>query len=236
MTAFTKALALFSLLGALISFGLLVATWFAQGLIVSKAREYALESIRIRLEPVVELLENPKLAGKFPPSVEEKLREELAVYRSSPDKWLMKIAQGGGDRAAEFKFPEIKNPLARKGIGALTQRIAKAPEHFQKSYANLIFDLRVFFGTNVCALLLVTWLLFVARTAQMRHWLGAWSIILIISTVFWVYCYLNQSWTLSILFNDYFGWSYALLHAGTAVYLFYRIEPMLEVISPTEAR
>lgn len=234
MTTTTKVLAILSSLGALISAGLLISTWFAQSIIIEKAKDHAMESIRPRLEPVVKFLEAPKLMGKLPSSVEEKLRNELTDYQSDPKKWLLEISQATGERAGDFEFPEIKNPLARKGLDLLARNLSGAREHFRKSYNNLILDVRIFCGTNVVALLLATWLLVAARSPQMRHWLGAWSIVVLISTAFWTDAYLHQSWTWSILFNDYFGWSYATFHALTAVYLFLRIEPMLQANSPAE--
>lgn len=236
MTIPTKALAIFSLLGAFVSAGLFVSTWFAQGIIIEKAQDHALESIRPRLEPVVKFLENPKLLGKLPPSVEEKLHRELADYQSAPKKWLLKIAEKSGERAADFEFPEIKNPLVRKGVDVLKKSISGLSRHFRESYSNLILDLRIFCGTNALALSLATCLLFVARTAQMRFWLGAWAVVLIFSTAFWAYSYLHQNWTWNILFNDYFGWSYATLHLFTAGYLFCKMEPFLQVCSPADEK
>lgn len=234
MTGCTKALATINLLGALISVALFVATWFAQGFIVRQARQIAFETTRSRMEPVVKFLENPKVAGKLPASVEEKLRKEIADYRESPDKWLLEIAEGARDRAADFEFPEVRNPLARKGLDFLTNRIAQTRAHFRKSYASLILDLRIFSGTNACAFLIAAWLCFVARTRQMRYWLGAWSLILLVATMVAGYCYVGQSWRWNILFNDYQGWFYAAFHLGITIYLFLRILPMLEKSAPED--
>ena len=234
MTAFTKTLACINLIGAVISIALFVTTWFAQGIIIEKARNHALDATQALLMPVVKFLENPKLVEKLPASIEEKLRGELADYESDPKKWLMRIAEGTGDRAVAFEFPEIKNPLARKGLNLFTQRISGAREHFQRSYENLILDLRIFCGTNACAFVLAAWLLFVARTPQMRHWLGAWSVMLLVSTAIGIYCYITQSWLWSFLSNDYIGWSYPALNVFVAVYLFCYVEPLLQARSPAD--
>jgi hypothetical protein len=122
MTPFTKVLAFLSLLGALVSSALFVSTWFAEGIIIEKAKGHALETIQPRLETVIKFLENPKLVGNLPPSVEEKLRGELVDYRSDPERWLLKIAEKSGENAADFQSPEIKSPLARKGVDLLASR------------------------------------------------------------------------------------------------------------------
>ena len=234
MTTFTKALAAINLLGAVVSIALFIATWFSQGLIVATAKDYALKSTRKHLEPIVKFLEAPKLTGKLPDSVDEKLRGELSDYRQDPERWLLQIADGTRDRAADFEFPEIRNPLARKGLDFLTKRISQAAEHFRKSYANLITDLRIFCGTNACAFLIAAWLCFVAKTKTLRHWLGAWSAALLLATLLMIYLYIGQSWGWNIVFNSYYGWSYASMHVLIAIYLFYKAEPWLQTTMPIE--
>jgi hypothetical protein len=232
MTAFNKSLAAINLLGAIVSIALLMATWFAQGLIVGKAKEYALDATRKRLEPVVRFLEHPKLAGKLPASVEERLRGELADYQQDPERWLLEVAEASGDRAADFEFPEVRNPLARKGLEFLGQRVSQASEHFRKSYANLIIDLRIFCGTNAFAFLLAAWLCFVSKTKPMRYWLGAWSASLLLATLLGVWTYLGQNWFWNITLNSYLGWAYASLHALVTLWLFYKLEPTLRRTQP----
>lgn len=234
MTSFTKALAVINLLGAIVSISMFVATWFTQGMIVATAKKYALNSTQKHLEPVVKFLENPKLTGKLPDSVEARMLKELADYRDDPNKWLLEIADGTRDRAADFDFPEVKNPLARTGLAFLTDRVSQAAAHFKKSYVNLITDLRIFCGTNACAFLIAAWLCFVAKTKTMRHWLGAWSTALLLATILMNYFYVNQSWAWTIVFNRYYGWSYALMHALIAIYLFYKVEPGLRATMPLE--
>lgn len=228
MTVFTKALAAINLVGALVSIGLFVATFFAQGYIVRAAKNHALDSTRSRLEPVVRFLENPKLATALPSVVEERLEKELTEYHENPDAWLLRLADGTRDRAAaKMDFEEVRNPLARKALDSLNRRVSGAREHFRKSYANLIRDLRIFCGTNAVALLVAAWLLWVAKTRTARHWLGAWSVVLLMGTMIGVWLYLSQNWWRSVVFNHYYGWSYVAVHLGATVYLFLKTEPVL---------
>lgn len=235
MTCFTRALAAINLLGALVSIGLFIATFFAQGLIVETAKNHALDATRGRLEPVVRFLENPKLAIALPSAAEERLDKELAEYRSDPDAWLLRAADGTKDRAAaRMDFTEVRNPLARKALDSLNRKVSEAREHFGKSYSNLIRDLRIFCGTNAAAFLVAAWLLWVARTRTTRHWLGAWSVVLLMGTVVGIGMYVNQNWWQSLLFNDYYGYSYLAVNLGVAVYLFLRAEPVLWETRPVE--
>jgi hypothetical protein len=233
MTTLAKIFAGSNLLGAVVSLGLFVTTWFSEGIIIAKAREHALESTQTRLKPVIGFLENPKLTEKLPPPIEEKLRGELTDYQSDPEKWLLEIAEGSGERAADFEFPEVRNPLVKKWLAAITQRVSDAPDHFRRSFANLILDLRIFCGTNACAFSLAAWLLFVARTPQTRHWLGLWSMALLIATGTGMYFYINQDWVWSFLFNSYYRWSYPALNAFFAIYLFFRA---ISIIRPPSDR
>lgn len=234
MTGFTKTLAAVNLLGAVVSMALFVATWFAQGLIIQTAKDRALDATRSRLEPVVRFLEGPKLAVALPSPVEKRVKEELADYRRDPEKWLLEIAERGGGRAADFEFPEVKNPIARKGLEYLNRKISGAGEHFRRSYGNLILDLRIFTGTNACAFLLAAGLLCVARTKQMRHWLGGWSMALLVATLGSIWFYLGQDWAWNVVLNRHLGWAYASVHALTVIYLFYKMEPALQSKAPLD--
>ncbi len=233
MTGLTKALAAINLLGAVVSIGLFVATFFAQGFIVETAKSHALDATRSKLEPVVKFLENPKLAIALPSAAEKRVAEELSEYRSNPDAWLLRVADGTKDRAkARFDFKEVRNPLARRVLDSIDAKVSGAREHFSRSYANLIRDLRIFTGTNAVAFTVAAWLLWVARTKTMRHWLGAWSVLLMVCTLAGAWMYVNQNWGWSVFFNDYYGWSYLAINLGVTVYLFLRMSPTLWATRP----
>jgi hypothetical protein len=108
VTASTRLPAVLNLLGAVISLALLASTWFAQGIIVREARQFALSKTRTYLEPAI-----PKA---------EKISREIAAYRESPNEWLLEIAEGASDRARDFEFPEVRNPLARTALDFIYAR------------------------------------------------------------------------------------------------------------------
>ncbi|RYD36148.1 MAG: hypothetical protein EOP85_18475 [Verrucomicrobiaceae bacterium] len=168
----------------------------------------------------------------LPPKVKQKLDDELIAYEASPETWLLETAEGNRKRAAAFEFPEVRNPLARKALDSINRKVSGAREHFRRSYTNLIRDVRIFCGTNAVALLAAAWLLRVARTKTMRHWLGAWSVMLMVATGAGVLLYVNQDWWSSFIFSDYYGWSYLAINLGVAVYLFLRAQPTLWATRP----
>lgn len=220
MTGFTKALVAINLVGAVVSVGLFVATFFAQGFIVDTARRHALDATRSKLEPVVRFLEKPKLAIVLPSAAEKRLEKELEEYRRDADAWLLRVADGTKDRAAaRLDFSEVRNPLARKALDSIDGKVSGAREHFRKSYANLIRDLRIFTGTNAAAFLVAAWLMWAARTRPTRYWLETWSMVLLVVTLAGVWLYVSQDWWRSVLFNDYAGWGYLIVQLGMAVYL-----------------
>ena len=229
MTAATKVLAVLNLLGAVISGALLAATFFAQGLIIREAREFALDKTRAYLEPAIpkaeKVLNNPLVAKALPKSVEEKVEREISDYRESPEKWLLELAEGTRNRAGEFDFPEIKNPLARKALDSLTQRVAGARDHFKRSFANLILDLRIFATIHLVVLLVAAGLCFLARNPSLRFWLCVWSCSLLLTTLVSAGLYLGQNWLWVILMNRYQGWAYGGTHLAITVYFVCRAFP-----------
>ena len=225
MTTATKVLAAINLLGAVISIALLAATFFAQGLIIREAREFALNKTRAYLEPAIpkaeKILGNPLVAKTLPKSVKEKVEGEIADYRESPERWLLELAEGTRNRAGEFDFPEIKNPLARKALDSLTQRVAGAREHFKTSFANLIVDLRIFATIHLLVFGFAAGLCFLARTPRLRFCLGVWSCVLLLTTVTAAGVYLGQNWLWVILTNRYQGWAYGGTHLAITAYFVY---------------
>lgn len=229
MTTLTKSLAALNLLGGVVAISLLAATFFAQGIIVRQARQFALEKTRAYLEPVIpkaeKLLKNPLVAKALTASVEERLEREIADYRESPEKWLLEIAEGTRNRAGDFEFPEIKNPLARKALDFLTAQIAGARDHFKRSFANLITDLRIFATIHGVVFLMAAGLCLMARTSELRFWLCVWSCLLLVTTLMSASLYLGQSWLWTILTNRYQGWSYAGTHLLITGYFAVKILP-----------
>lgn len=229
MSLLAKTLAALNGLGAIASLALLIFTWNAESIIVEKATSVALEKTRAHLEPVIPrietLLAQPLVSRALPPAVRAKLESEISAYRASPGEWLTALASASHDRAAEFRFPEVKNPIARASLDFLVARLSGARAHFENSFGNLILDLRIFAFTNLVAFLIAGGLCFLAKTPRWRFWLTVWSGLLLASTLLSMFLYQEQSWVWNILMNRYKGWWYLGSHFFITLYLASKILP-----------
>lgn len=233
---FRKILLVLHLAGVALSIALLVSTFVAKGIITSKAREVAIGKSRGLSDPlaakVEETLERPVLGKLIRGGVREGLETELSDYRTNPDEWLVRLAEGGVERAKAFDFPELEHPLARKAVGALAQGVADLKGHLEESYRSLIFDLRLFAATNLIAFLLAAGLAWVAKTPRARHWLLGYSTIMLLAFVASIFLYVDQNWTWNLLRNHHMGWRYPSVLGFITLYGIVRVTPELFACRP----
>jgi len=226
------------LAGAALSVALVVSTFLAKGIITSRAQDFALEKTRVVSDPFAAQVENTlnhRVIGKLiPDSARERLATEVATYRTSPDAWLLRLSEGGADRARDFEFPDIENVLARKAVDALAKGVSGIKDHLDESYRGLIFDLRLFASTNVVAFVVAAWLSWIASTPRSRHWLLAYSSLMFFVFAASITAYLDQNWTWSLLTGSYMGWGYPATLGLTTFYGILRISPDLAQTEPAE--
>jgi hypothetical protein len=219
---FRPVLIALHLIGAALSIALLVSTYSAKSIITTKAKEMAVDKSRGFADPVAdklrETLDRPVIGKLIPGNVRERLEKELTDYEASAENWLKRLAAGGVNRAKEFDFPEIQNPLARKAIDALKGKVSDVRRRLDATYEGLIQDIRLFSITNLVAFLLAAVLCLLARTPRSRHWLLAYSFMMLCSAVVSIAFYVGQNWTWSILRNDYMGWGYPVVVGIVALY------------------
>jgi hypothetical protein len=231
MNVFTKTLTALNFLGAVISVLLFSSTFFAKGIITQRVQKIALEKTRAKLESAIpateKLLSNPIINKAIPEKAKEKLTQEIADFQSSPEEWMTKLVKGGRERAKDFDFPEIKNPIARKSLDVLKEKIEGAGDHFQASAAALVKDLRIFSGVNTCSFLIAAAMCFYAKTPTMRLLLGSWSAILLIATIMSINFYIDQNWVWKFMSNSYGGWEYLVGHLFITGFLTVRCGPEL---------
>jgi hypothetical protein len=217
-----KVLIALHLVGAALSVALLVSTYSAKSIITSKAKGIEVAKTRGFADPVAdnlrETLDRPVIGKLIPGNVRGHLEKELNDYEASAEEWLKRLAVGGVNRAKEFDFPEIQNPLARKAIDALKGKVSDVKARLDVTYDNLIRDLRLFAITNIVAFMLAASLGLLARTPRSRHWLVAYSSIMLGSMVFSIAFYVGQNWIWNILRNDYLGWQYPAVVGALALY------------------
>lgn len=233
-----KILIALHLAGAALSVTLLVSTFLAKGIITSKARQIAIDKSRSLSDPlatkVQETLDRRMIGKLIRGDVRERLESELAGYRTSPDAWLIRLAEGGATRAKDFDFPEIESPLARKAVELLTKGVSDLKEHMEKSYRGVIGDIRLFASTNIVAFGFAAWLSWIARTPRSRHWLLAFSGMMLVVFAISISSYLDQNWTWTILTGNFMGWGYPVLLGLLSLCTILKISPDLALSDPGE--
>ncbi|WP_193214456.1 hypothetical protein [Luteolibacter marinus] len=236
MSHFRKPLVVLHLVGAVISIALLVSTFLAKGVIISAAQRTAVEKTRSLSDPLAirlkETLDSPTLGKVIRGKTRERLEKELADYQASPDRWLDALVNGGAERAKAFEFPEIRNAIARKSVDAVAKGVAGLKDHMENSYRSLVFDIRLFFGTNVVAFLIAARLAWLARTPRTRHWLLPFSWLMLLMTAISIFLYTGQNWTWSLLSGNYIGWGYPLILGMSIAYGFFKVAPDLASRAP----
>lgn len=233
-----KILLALHLAGAALSITLLVSTFLAKGIITAKARQVAVDKSRSLSDPladkVQETLDRPMLGKLIRGEARERLESELADYRTAPEDWLIQLAEGGAGRAKAFDFPEIESPLARKAVDVLTKGVSDLKDHLEENYRDLIGDIRLFASTNIVAFGFAAWLSWIARTPSSRHWLLAFSGMMLVVFAISTSSYLDQNWTWTILTGNYMGWGYPVLLGLLSLCTIVKISPDLVLSDPGE--
>lgn len=231
-----KILIALHLAGAALSVALLVSTFVAKGIITSKARQVAVDKSRSLADPlaakVQETLDRPVLGKLIRGEARERLESELAGYRTAPEAWLIELAEGGAGRAKAFDFPDIESPLARKAVDLLTKGVSDLKDRMEESYRELIGDIRMFATSNIIAFGLAAWLCWIARTPRSRHWLLAFSGLMLVVFAISISSYLDQNWTWVILTGNYMGWAYPASLGILTLYSVVKISPDLALSDP----
>lgn len=228
-----KSLIVFHLTGALLSVALLVATFFAQGVIASNARAQVIERSRgsadVLAAKVEDALEGRISGALLRGEVRQRLEGELTGYRADPEGWLARLIEGGAGRAKDFEFPEIENPLARKAIDAVSKGVAGLEEHLAKSLRNLIRDLRIFSITNAVAFLFAGFFAWVAVTPRAMHWCSGYSFVMLVAYSVSIFLFVGRDWGWDLILNRHWGWFYTSALGLITLYLAVRITPDLAV-------
>jgi len=96
----------------------------------------------------------------------------------------------------------------------------------------LIGDIRLFASTNIVAFGIAAWLSWIARTPRSRHWLLAYSGLMLVVFAISISAYVDQNWTWTILTGNYMGWSYPVILGFVTIYEILRITPDLRRLDP----
>jgi len=187
-------------------------TFFTRGHLIRLAEDYVIDRTRPHADKLVEVAEQAvKTPGANLVLGEEVLqatRRELAEYRDDPRAYIARLVAANDVPAAAD--PGKDAPLKVKVLFWKDQ----IRSHFEKTLDQLLFDLRIFAGSNLVAALLAFGLAWRARPDRLRALLFVAGLLLA-SMAFTAYAYVDHMSYFKILMNSYMGWWYPALLALT---------------------
>ena len=143
---------------------------------------------------------------------------EIVEYRTNSRDYIGKLT---GQRVPTA-MRQFKNPLLIK----IAQWKSEVRDYYDKVLGRLIWDLRIFAGSNMVAAVIATWLAYrpKGKAAKKTAWL---SFLIFAAMANCVYMYIDSLSFFTILFNSYMGWWYPVLLvvAFIRLYLEYRGVP-----------
>jgi hypothetical protein len=202
------ALLIVSGLAAAVFAAAFAATFFAKGHITRLAEDYVIDRTRTHVDPLVRITEQGLRApGAKLVLNDEQLqaaRREVAEYRQDPRAYIAKLV-------AEDGAPAVADP----GPGApLKDQVlhwkGEIRAYFGRTLDRLLFDLRIFTGSNLIAALATFGLAYAGRRDRLRRLLLVAGLLLA-SMAYMTYVYVDQLSYFRILINSYMGWWYPAL-------------------------
>jgi hypothetical protein len=173
------------------------------------AEDYVIDETQRHVEPLIEIAEDAVNARglKFLAKDAEAIataRAELAEYRRDPRGYIRKLIAGGGPAVAGEIDP--KAPLKDQVLFWKHQ----IREHFEKTLDRLVFDLRIFTGSNLVAAVVVFGLAYAGRRDRVPRLVFV-ALLLLTSVAFMCYVYVDELSYFKILVGSYMGWWYPAL-------------------------
>ncbi len=193
-------------------------TFFARQQIDNVAREFLTEKTQEYAKPVVEFadktLKNRIVRALLSAEQIAAFESEIVAYRRDPQQY---IGQLTGQRVPAA-MQNVKNPLLLK----LIKWKDNVRAYYDKALQELIWDLRIFAGSNIIAASIGAWIAYHARDKISKR-LVVMSFLLISTIVFCVFMYIDSMSFFSILTRSHLGWWYPVLLIGVFIGL-YRLE------------
>jgi hypothetical protein len=185
------------------------ATFFARGHITRLAEDYVIDRTQKYADPLIGLAEEGlRLPGKKPVGRDaeavEALRADVAEYRRDPRAYITRLVAAGGAPAVAEPGPNA----APKDQLLFWKTEVRA--YFEKILDRLLFDLRIFTGSNLAAALAIFGLALAGRRDRLPRLLWAAGLLLL-SLAFMTYMYIDELSYFKILLNSYMGWWYPVL-------------------------
>ncbi len=189
-------------------------TFVARTHLESIARDFVTERTLNHAGPIIDTVEKAldvPLVAKLVSKDDRKLvRSEIDAYRKDPTTYV-----------ANLTGKQIRKPQGK--LGAIAQKAADAKEAIRQFYNDtltaLIFDLRIFSGTNIVAACVALFLATKSPTS-IRKPLIVFSLLLFVAVVFCSYLYIDDLSFFRILTSTHMGWWYPLVVIVVAVWLY----------------
>lgn len=219
-----KVLVALNLLVAVASAALFVYTFFAREHLLGRAEEYVIAKTVVQVTPAVELVEaglNNRAAQFVPADTRAAVQAEVDSFRRDPHKYVRALVAKG----AAVEKP--KHPLAERVLAWKEQ----ARAYFEKTFAGLVLDLRIFAGTNVVAALLAALLAWRARGRLRWHVFGV-SVLLLFALSLQAYLFIDGLTFFRVITNARVGWSYPGVVALTFGYLYWNYGRFVPLAPP----
>jgi hypothetical protein len=168
------------------------------------AEDFVIDRTKAYADPLVGIVEEginiPGLNRALDPRIIETVRGEVAEYRREPRAYIATLV-------ADKQLPAA-NPGNPGDFNAkLLFWKSEIREHFEKTLNRLLFDLRIFFGSNLVAALVALVCAWRGRTDRLPRLLLVCGLLLA-SVAFSTYMYVDSFSYFKILFNSYMGWWY----------------------------
>lgn len=187
----------------------LALTFFARGYLTGLAHDFLIDRTRRLSEPAVEAaalaLQAPGIRKVLDDEAIQTARHEVDDYRQDPRAYVAKLVAGELP-AVHAAAPGRDAPL-RERVVRWKGRIR---EHFDRTLDRLLWDLRIFSGSNLAAALVAAWCALRARQGPVLWLLGVAGLLLA-SVAYGAYMYLDGFTYCRILFSTYVGWWYPAL-------------------------
>ncbi len=205
-------------------------SFFAQRHIDRLARDFVMAKTQKYAAPIVDVAEeavkSPIVRRLLNHDQVDAFEREIGEYRSSPRDYIAALTARKIPAQVEGRF---KNPL----VGKITQWKERIRAYFDKVLLRLMWDLRIFSGSNVVAAALACWLAYRGKekTSKKLAWM---SLLLLVSMGLSVLLYIDSFSFFTILFDAYLGWWYPVLLGIVflGLYLQYDRAPAAREFSP----
>jgi hypothetical protein len=140
------------------------------------------------------------------------LSAEIAEFRSQPGLCIQRLTS-----AKSLEKPPV---VAAKISGKFHEWKERIRAHFNNVLGRLFTDLRIFSGSNVIAAC-IAFLWALRSERETTIWLRLCSLLLLLSTAFAAYLYIDSLSFFTILFNCYLGWTYPAILVFFFAWMFF---------------